>query len=159
MRDIFFGMNIQTLSLDHIPSTKSDVSENHYKLKKSLLEWLKNRRDQSVCDFISVYYDKRLVETPGGGYEPDVAIVKREEQVWIESETNPLNVFNKLSYLAFLSEFKPIPWPSTLLFGIPPIPPFYKEEYIRTFNCLSPLVRIKVNLYAVDLKKNCVESL
>jgi len=76
------------------------------------------------------------------GYEPDAAIVRQKSgQVWMEIETDPLNVFRKLTMLIYLSKFGVRNFPATLLFGIPPLS--HPKPYVETLRELKTLTPIE----------------
>lgn len=130
-------------NLVHVPSTKSDGSDQggeHYRLKKIFIDWLREEQRELLKNFVYVIYDERMItfEEFELGYEPDAAIVRQKSgQVWIEIETDPLNVFRKLTVLMYLSKFGVRNLPVTLLFGIPPLS--HLEQYTETFRELKKL--------------------
>jgi len=145
-----------------IPTTKSDRSDNkreHYKIKKNLIEWL---RDNTNIFHLFEYarYDECLISLSisGSSFYPDVAIFTSDKkQIWIEIETNPLNIFYKFVILSFLHKFKPSNYPDMLIFGILEPSDHIKENFLKTCNEIKKLTKIPVvMIYIVKSKDQIV---
>ena len=139
-------------NLISIPKTRSDKidkkGELHYLLKVILLKHL--NRIKKLPRYEEICYDEILINQNiyGAGYIPDVAFVNNSP-AWIELETDPFNIFKKLTTLLYLYKLKPSFWPKQLIFGT--VEPKNKEIYIRTFMQLIKLIKIKnINLYFIN---------
>lgn len=145
--------------LHDIPATMSDKSNKnnkHYKLKKLLIEWL---RDNSKIISVPVYYEKRTIQIANYGYEPDLCCSETgKDYVWLEIETDPFNIFTKLTNLIFLTKFNSVNLPSVLIFGIEE--PHNEEKYLETFKEIRDLLSINsVMLFFIDIKGYKVKNI
>jgi len=149
-------------NLVDIPTTRSDKTNRmheHYQIKKSLIEWI---RDKTVVFkfFDHARYDECLISPTiaGSSFYPDVAIfTTSNKQIWIEVETNPLNILYKIVILVFLKQFKPTNFPEILIFGISGLPDSIEKQYLKTFDRISKLTGIrKIMIYMKTCKNGFV---